>query len=104
MPKQHGQSSILPTKYVFIATRKSVPQQVQCLQTLESQAIRDRNIIDLAQTMSHIYAFIIEAQQVNQYEAQANLLVVMVKQTEECAYFIQAYARHQSFSQSLFFE
>jgi hypothetical protein len=52
--------------------------------------------------MSDTYAFLCEADQMKQYKSQAEILIVMVKQTEECAYFIHGYAEKKSFCPSFF--
>jgi hypothetical protein len=62
-----------------------------------SQTIRDAAINDLAETMSDTYAFLCEADQIKQFKSQADILIVMAKQTEECAYFIHGYAEKKSF-------
>jgi hypothetical protein len=65
-----------------------------------SQNIRDVAINDLAEAMSDTYAFLCEADQIKQFKSQANILIVMAKQTEECAYFIHGYAEKKSFCPS----
>jgi hypothetical protein len=47
--------------------------------------------------MNDMYAFLCEADQVKRFESQAKILTVILKQTEECAYFIQGYAETSSF-------
>jgi hypothetical protein len=65
-----------------------------------SQTIRDTAINDLAGTMSDAYAFLCEADQVKRFKSQADILIAMAKQTEECAYFIRGYAQTKSFRTS----
>jgi hypothetical protein len=47
--------------------------------------------------MSDMYAFLCEADQLKRFKSQAKILTVILKQTEECAYFIQGYAETSSF-------
>jgi hypothetical protein len=61
--------------------------------TAVSQVDRDRQIEALVGTMRDFYAFMRGTEQMKKYESQRDILVVMVKQTEECGYFIQGYAR-----------
>jgi hypothetical protein len=66
-----------------------------------SQTTRDAAINDLTETMSDTYAFLCEAGQIKQFKSQADILIVMAKQTEECAYFIHGYAETKSFCTSV---
>jgi hypothetical protein len=66
-----------------------------------TQRARDEAINNLAITMSDMYAFLCEADQVKRFESQAKILTVIVKQTEECAYFIQGYDATKSFCMRL---
>ena len=50
--------------------------------------------------MSDMYAFLCEADQIKQFDSQAHILAVILKQTEECAYFVQGYAETSSFRMS----
>jgi hypothetical protein len=52
--------------------------------------------------MSDMYAFLCEADQLKRFQSQAKILIVILKQTEECAYFIQGYAETSSFRMSSF--
>jgi hypothetical protein len=65
-----------------------------------SQTIRDAAINNLAEAMSDAYVFLCEADQIKQFKTQADILIVMAKQTEECAYFIHGYAKTKSFCPS----
>ena len=66
-------------------------------QATVAQKCRDEAVNNLATTMSDMYAFLCEADQVKRFESQAKILIVMLQQTEECAYFIQGYAETSSF-------
>jgi hypothetical protein len=58
---------------------------------------RDNKIEDLVSTMSDMYAFMHEAQPVEKIKSHARILAVIAKQTAECAYFIEEYARTKGF-------
>ena len=58
---------------------------------------RDEKIKDLVSTMADMYAFMHEAQPVEKIESHKKILAVVAKQTTECAYFIQEYARIKGF-------
>jgi hypothetical protein len=67
------------------------------------QKVRDESINKLAVTMSDTYDFLCEAEQVKRFKLQAKILAVIAKQTEECARFIQGYAKSKSFRMSIYF-
>lgn len=58
---------------------------------------RDDQVHNLADTMRDVYAFVIEAEPLKKLDVFRPILEVMVKQTIECAYFLQDYARIKSF-------
>ena len=62
---------------------------------------RDNKIQDLINTISDMYAFMREAKPVEKIKSHAKVLAAIVKQTTECAYFIQEYAETKRFSMSL---
>jgi hypothetical protein len=82
----------------FVCVRELI---LMDLQAALSQKIRDDVIEDLVVTMSDMYAFLCEAEHVKRFESQAKVLTVMLKQTEECAYFIHGYAETKNFSMLL---
>ena len=61
---------------------------------------RDNKIQDLINTISDMYAFVREAKPVEKIKSHAKIFAAIVKQTTECAYFIQEYAETKSFSMS----
>ena len=71
--------------------------ELDFFQILESQANRDQEIIDLAETMCDMYTFIAEAQGVGRHDTQAKLLGDMIKETKKCACFIRDYAKQKTF-------
>jgi hypothetical protein len=54
--------------------------------------------------MTDIYDFLCEADQIKMFEPQAKILTLMMRQTEECAYFIQEYAATDGFGMLSFSE
>jgi hypothetical protein len=52
--------------------------------------------------MTDAYDFLCEADQIKQFESQAKILTLMMRQTEECAYFIQEYAATEGFGMLCF--
>ena len=65
-----------------------------------AQKVRDDCISHLVEVMDDIYSFVHEAEPVNKINSHKDIIVVMAKQTTECAYFIRDYATDKNFGKS----
>jgi uncharacterized protein YllA (UPF0747 family) len=75
--------------------------RIDIVQIILNQKERDDNLSHLLEVMADAYAFVLEAEPVKKIESQQRIVVVMVKQTTECSYFIREYATTTSFSMLL---
>jgi hypothetical protein len=75
--------------------------RIDPVQIILNQKERDNNLGHLLEVMADAYAFVKEAQPVKKIESQNRIIMVMVRQTTECSYFIREYATTVSFSMSL---
>jgi len=100
MSMLHGLYCPLSTRWFHVQSRAFDYCSLPSFQAVISQTVRDAAINDLSETMSDTYAFLCEADQMKQFQSQADILIVMAKQTEECAYFIHGYAKTKSFCSS----
>ncbi|GJJ10628.1 hypothetical protein Clacol_004855 [Clathrus columnatus] len=57
----------------------------------------DQNILDLFETLDSTYQFIEESTEIQNHPSYQRILSSLAKQTQECAYFIQGYAKKQNF-------
>ncbi|GJJ10671.1 hypothetical protein Clacol_004898 [Clathrus columnatus] len=57
----------------------------------------DQNILDLFETLDSTYEFIEESTEIQSHPSYQRILSSLAKQTLECAYFIQGYAKKQNF-------
>jgi hypothetical protein len=66
-----------------------------------AQRDRDAAVSHLVKAMDDIFSFVHEAEPVSKIKSHQEIIVVMTKQTTECAYFIRDYAMDKSFGKSI---
>ena len=86
---------------MLISFRLLLTLRIDIIQIILNQKERDDNLSHLIEVMADAYAFVLEAEPVKKIESQQRIVMVMVKQTAECSYFIREYATTTSFSMSL---
>jgi hypothetical protein len=52
--------------------------------------------------MNEVYAFVHETEPLQKIKSHEKIVLLMAKQTIECAYFIRDYAKNKSFCMSVF--
>ena len=67
---------------------------------LVDQKDRDGQVIQLAGTMSDVYAFVHDAEPLKAIKAHMQTVTLLIKQVTECGYFITEYTKQKSFCQS----
>ena len=60
---------------------------------MQSQQAQDLKILDLVTAMEKAYSFMISADELKNYPILQDIIVLILKQTIECGYFIQEYTR-----------
>ena len=63
-------------------------------QMLEPQQAQNVKILNLVRAMTDTYSFVVSADELKSHPILQNIIEEMLKQTVECGYFIQGYARH----------
>jgi len=66
-----------------------------------AQRDRDDAVSRLVGAMDDIFSFVHEAEPISKIRSHQEIIVVMTKQTTECAYFIRDYAADKSFGKSV---
>jgi hypothetical protein len=61
---------------------------------VQAQQGRDQHILDLLTTMEDTYSFIVSVDELKKSPVLQDIVEQILKQTIECGYFIQEYARH----------
>ena len=62
-------------------------------QLLQAQQARDAKILELVRAMENTYSFVVSADELKRHPVLQDIMDEILKQTIECGYFIQAYAR-----------
>jgi hypothetical protein len=60
---------------------------------VQAQCARDLKILDLVKTMEKTYSFAASVDELKNNSDLQNIIVLILKQTIECGYFIQEYTR-----------
>jgi len=60
---------------------------------VQAQQARDVEILYLVRTMEKAYSFVISADELKNHPVLQDIIEQILKQTIECGYFIQGYAR-----------
>ena len=63
------------------------------------QKNRDDAINRLARTMSDVFAFVEDAEQLKRVNTNVKTITLLIQQVTECAYFITEYAKQKNFCQ-----
>jgi hypothetical protein len=61
---------------------------------VQAQQARDVKILDLIRAMENAYSFVVSADELKNHPVLQDIIEQILKQTIECGYFIQGYARH----------
>ena len=61
---------------------------------MQAQQARDSKILDLVTAMEKTYSFAVSADELKNYPVLQDIIVLLLKQTIECGYFIQDYTRY----------
>jgi hypothetical protein len=61
---------------------------------VQAQQVRDLKILDLVNAMEKTYSFAVSADELKNYPVLQDIIILILKQTIECGYFIQEYTRH----------
>lgn len=64
---------------------------------MENQKRRDKSVDSLAKAMRDMYVLVQESNPLKEQGTLKSIILTLVKQTTECAYFIQKYAADHSF-------
>lgn len=67
------------------------------MQIILAQKARDKNVNDLVSAMNDVFAFVHEADPLKKIDYHRELLMQIIRQTTECAYFIYHYAKEKNF-------
>ena len=60
---------------------------------MQAQQARDLKILDLVKSMEKTYSFAVSVDELKNYPVLQDIIILILKQTIECGYFIQEYAR-----------
>ena len=60
---------------------------------VQAQQARDMKILDLVRAMENTYSFVVSAEELKSLPVLQDIMEEILKQTIECGYFIQNYAR-----------
>jgi hypothetical protein len=60
---------------------------------VQAQQARDAKILDLIRAMENAYSFVVSADELKNHPVLQDIIEQILKQTIECGYFIQGYAR-----------
>ena len=72
-----------------------------CAQVVLDQTDRDKNVKQLLEVMNDVYSFVNDAELVKErVGSQKQIVVLMVEQTIQCAYFIRDYSADIHFGTS----
>ena len=63
-------------------------------QMVQAQQARDLKILYLVEAMEKTYSFAVSVDELKNYSILQDIIVLILKQTIECGYFIQSYTRH----------
>ena len=61
---------------------------------VQAQHAQDLKILELVKAMEKTYSFIVSADELKNSSILQDIIVLILKQTVECGYFIQNYTRH----------
>ena len=61
---------------------------------VQAQQARDSRILELVKAMEKTYSFAVSVDELKNYPVLQDIIVLILKQTIECGYFIQEYTRH----------
>lgn len=61
---------------------------------VQAQHAQDLKILELVKAMEKTYSFIVSADELKNSSVLQDIIVLILKQTIECGYFIQNYTRH----------
>ena len=60
---------------------------------VQAQQAQDVKILDLIKAMENAYSFVVSADELKNHPVLQDIIEQILKQTIECGYFIQGYAR-----------